>query len=322
MWYKKFGWKKNPFIIKSSSEIIGLNKERQFLLNYVNSNDICLILGQPGVGKTSLLQWIRKQKGLLTKNIYLNAENIDEDFNLKRKVGFPIIRKRILLLDESHNCDEQFMKELKNLWDSNKLHSVVITQIGKNLDFYPASMKSRIGHRILDLKGMDYELANELIKKRTNNNHPFQKETIKLIVDEAKNNPRKILELCEYLCIALQGKKEITVEDAKPLLLQKRADDLMELSKLEEPKEVPSNLIPIDNKKLSKYSPMQQKIILLLLEGNMTTRQLAKILNTSEGSVGKQISTLTEFKVINIINHRRPKLYGLSSDFINEIKKK
>ena len=54
-------------------------------------------------------------------------------------------------------------------------------------------------------------------------------------------------------------------------------------------------------------------------EGNRTAGQLAKILNTSEGSVGKQISLLADRRVVKVVNHRRPKVYGLSDEFRKDI---
>jgi len=209
-------------------------------------------------------------------------------------------------------------KERKNLWDHNRIKSVVIAQIGENLAF-PDSMKNRIGNRVLRLTGLDYGIAKSLIGLRTNDNHPFTDEIIKLIVDEAKHNPRKILENCEQLCIGLQDSK-ITPSTAKTVLTKRKAELLMELEKLEEPASLPDNLIPIDDKKLKKFSPMQKRMVILLLEGNRTAKQIAQILNTSEGSVGKQLSTLTEKSVVSIVNHRRPKVYGLHKDFKSDLK--
>ena len=73
--------------------------------------------------------------------------------------------------------------------------------------------------------------------------------------------------------------------------------------------------MPINDKKLEGYSPMQKRMVILLLEGNRTAKQLAEILNTTEGSIGKQLSSLAEKQVVFIVNNRRPKVYGLTEDF-------
>ena len=64
---------------------------------------------------------------------------------------------------------------------------------------------------------------------------------------------------------------------------------------------------------------MQKKIINILYENNHTINQLSQILNSSEGSVGKQISMLTESGVVYVANPRRPKVYGLSENFKKDL---
>ena len=93
------------------------------------------------------------------------------------------------------------------------------------------------------------------------------------------------------------------------------------MEELEQPKEVdlPSNLMPVNPETLKGFAPMQKRIINILFEKNRTIQQLAEILNSSEGSVGKQISMLSEMGVIFTVNPRRPKVYGLSDKFKNEI---
>ncbi|MBU2589982.1 MAG: AAA family ATPase [Nanoarchaeota archaeon] len=317
MWYKDYGWKQNPFSVKHQTALLGLDNEKKLVLEYVNSGDICLVTGKPGVGKTSMLKWLKRKFGWKYKIVYFNAEDLDESFKLAKKIGKKIFRPRILLLDEAHNCDDMFTKELKNLWDHNRIKSVVIAQIGETLSF-PDSLKSRIGNRVIRLTGLHYPIAKALIDLRTENKNPFSDKIIELMVDEAKHNPRKILEHCEQLCIGLQG-QDLTLEAAKGVLTKRKAELLMDLAKLEEPTSLPDNLMPIDDKKLSQFSPMQKRMILLLFDGNRTAKQLAQILNSSEGSVGKQLSTLTEQSVVKVVNHRRPKVYGLHSDFKTEL---
>ena len=317
MWYQAYGWKKNPFLVKFSTDLVGLTKEKKLLLDYVNSGDICIVTGNSGVGKTSLLKWVERNISKY-KVLYLNAEGVSEYFNLAKFVGRPLLRKRVLLLDEAHYTDENFKKELKLLWDSNVLKSVVIAQPNEGLQDYSESFKNRVGKRVMQMKGMDVEQAKDLIHLRTQGKHPLSDEILSLIVEEAKNNPRKILENCELVCIELQG-MDFTYQNVKKALDQKKAEDISNLVVLEEPT-LPDTLSPVDEVRLKGYSPMQKRLILLLMEGNRTAKQLASILNSSEGSVGKQLSLLIEQKVAVVANHRRPKVYGLTSDFKGGLK--
>jgi hypothetical protein len=312
MWYKKYGWSNNPFSVKWSTELVGFEKERELLLNYVSAGDMCIVVGEPGMGKTSLLKWLKRQMGFLQKGIYLNAESMSDEFNLKKHVGKPFIRKKVLMLDEAHHCDEPFVKDMKALWDGNVLRSVAIAQIGNKMD-YPESFTNRVGGRIIRLAGMGYEEAKQLIEMRTNGKNPFSEEIISLIIEDARNNPRKILENCEQLCINLEP-GNINVDTARSILTRKKANQLLDLQRPDEVK-LPDNLMPINDKKLEGYSPMQKRMVILLLEGHRTAKQLAEILNTTEGSIGKQLSSLAEKQVVFIVNNRRPKVYGLTEEF-------
>lgn len=312
MWYESYGWKSNPFIVKYSIDLVGFERQKQRLLDYVNSGDICIIKGDSGVGKTSLLKWLEKE-GRQFKVNYVNAEGLPEFYSLGKNIRKGWFKPTVLLLDEAQLCDDNLRSELKLLWDSNVLKSVVIAQTNEGMHSYTESFKSRVGKRYLSLDAMEVNTAKELIEMRTGGKHPFNSEMISMIVEDAKSNPRKILENCEYICIEMQG-RELRAEDIERLLKKKREDDLISLVRLEEPK-IPDNLMPIDNEKLKNFSPMQKRLIMILLEGNRTAKQLSTILDTTEGSVGKQLSMLAETGIVMTVNHRRPKVYGLSQQF-------
>ncbi len=312
MWYELYGWKTNPFIVKYSTDLVGFNREKQRLLDYVDSGDICIITGDSGAGKTSLLKWLEKE-GKQFKINYVNAEGLPEFYSLRKKIRKGWFKPTVLLLDEAQLCDDSIRSELKLLWDSNVLKSVVIAQTNEGMHNYSESFKSRVGKRYLPLKSMDINVAKELISRRTEDKHPFSNEMIAKIVEDAKNNPRKILENCEYICIEMQG-SEIKMEDVERMLRKKKEDELMEMVRLEEPK-IPDNIMPINDERLNNFSPMQKRLVMILLEGNRTAKQLSAILDTTEGSVGKQLSMLAETGIVVTVNHRRPKVYGLSQQF-------
>ncbi len=317
MWYRKYGWNSNPFVVKYSTSLVGFEKEKSIILDFVHSGDACLVTGDSGVGKTSLLKWLQKTLGRYNIK-YLNVEGISEFFSLQRYIGRKgFFRDKVLLVDEAHYADDTFRKEMKMLWDNNVLKSVIVAQTPDNLHLYAESFKNRIGKRQIRISGLDLDKAKELIEMRTDSKHPFEDGVIRMIIEDAKNNPRKILENCELLCIELQDSK-ITPESARLVLREKKAIQLTEIAELQEPL-LPDNLMPIVNRKLKGFSPMQKRLILILLEGNRTAKQLSKILNSSEGSVGKQVSKLVENRVVSIMNHRRPKVYGLTPDFKTDL---
>ena len=83
MWYKQYGWKENPFSIKTNTGLIGLEAKKVELLNYIKSGDICFLNGPTGVGKTSLLKWLEKNLKH-HKIIYIDAAGIQENFSLSQ----------------------------------------------------------------------------------------------------------------------------------------------------------------------------------------------------------------------------------------------
>lgn len=316
MWYKRFSWKKNPFDVKCSDEVIGLEQEKEKLLDYINSGDACIILGDAGVGKSSLLKWLKKNLWKYKMN-YINAEGMNEFYSFKKHVKKGWLRKNVLLLDEAHICNEDNRREMKLLWDGDVVKSLVIAQLPSNLNEYSESLKKRIGSRIIKLGRMNLEKAKALVDFRTNGKNPFDENSLKVLLEDAEYNPRKLLENCELACMELKS-SELNAENITRILQKKQS---LELEELEKPKEVklPNNLMPIDPELLKGFAPMQKRIINILFESNRTVNQLAQILNSSEGSVGKQISMLTEVGVVYVANPRRPKVYGLSENFKKEL---
>lgn len=317
MWYKQYNWSENPFNAKFNTQLVGFDRQKQLLADYISSGDLCLVTGESGTGKTSLLKWLQKNvKGHRIR--YLSAEGLDEFFNLRKFVKSLLRQKKtVLLLDEAQFCDENLRMQLKTLWDAGMIKSSIIAQPNAELANFSQSIRSRMGNRVIKLVKMDTQTAKELIDLRTGGKHPFTDEIIEEIVTASNRNPRKILENCESICIALKGKK-LTLKDAKEVLEQKKRESLMNLEVLDEPT-VPDNLAPINKKNLKGFSPMQQQLINILFESDRTAKQLAKILNSSEGSVGKQLSNLVEQNVIAIVNHRRPKVYGLQACFKEKV---
>jgi len=297
MWYKEYSWKFNPFTIKPSPDIIGYDSEREKLVNYISSGDICFLVGKPGVGKTSLLKWLENS---VKKHfvIYLNMEVMDKNFRIqkflyehtkfsRRLFGLEFPKNPVFLLDESAIIDEDFRHALKLHFDENHIKSIVFAQPGEEADI-PEGFRNRVGNRIVKLEKLKEEIAFDLIKKRCGKFCPFTEGAITFIAEKSNYLPRKILENCESICINMKGKKEININDVQFVLRIK----------------------PEEKTKLENLSPMEENILKILKLTNKTSQELAELLNTTEGSVGKQLSKLMLKNLVKIISHKRPKLYG------------
>ncbi len=329
-----FKSKKNPYSIKPNTNLVGLEDKKLLLKKHVGCGNICFLNGPAGTGKSSLLKWIQSNlKG--HKVVYLDGKGIDEYFDLNKHLLqqrnflqklFKIKPKNIVLLvDEAQDCLQSFINTLQTSWDNNKVKGMIITQISSDISHFPPSFKERIGKKIVRLRRLNEDEVLELINLRTNGKHPFDEEAVSLIAEKADYIPRRALEICEMAYNQL-NKKKITADDIENLLNKAEEELLLsEPVKLEEIKGRPKDdaLFPLEKiDKAEKLSPMQKKIVKLLLEDRRTTKQLAKILNTSEGSVGKQLSELVKLNIAGIVNERRPKLYGVLQSFKDSLESK
>ena len=72
----------NPFSIKANPNLIGLGKEKKLLIQYIKNGDVCFLTGPTGIGKSSLLLWIKNN--LNPYNIfYIDAADVEKSLALK-----------------------------------------------------------------------------------------------------------------------------------------------------------------------------------------------------------------------------------------------
>src|SRR3989344_5108329 len=217
MWYQEYNWKENPFSIKTSTELIGLEEKQQELISYIKSGDICFLNGPTGTGKTSLLKWLEHHLPN-HKVIYLDAAGIQQGFSITKYLkkqtsifnklrGRQFPKNTVILVDESQDCDQELLKALKLHWDHNHIKSIVITQINPHLSQFSQSFKDRIGNRVILLEKLTKSQGYDLLKLRTSNQNPFDLSAIEAILDIAGGIPRKIIETAEIVCMKFAGKK-------------------------------------------------------------------------------------------------------------------
>ncbi|MEK6826448.1 MAG: hypothetical protein AABX90_02365, partial [Nanoarchaeota archaeon] len=209
VWYKRFGWKRNPFSIKiNDSVFVGLTEERRILANLVEGGNICMIIGDNGVGKSSLLKWLEKR---VRKHyfVYLSAEWVKNNFDLngfidKQKSFFGNYPKNIVLLvDESQKLENWFRIEIQALWEKNIVKGIVFSHDGEGqYENLPNQLKSRISNRIIRINRLKKEDAYELIRLRCGGKNPFDEYAMDEVIKRSNGNPRKILENCERVCIS------------------------------------------------------------------------------------------------------------------------
>jgi len=208
MWYKRFKWKDNPFSIKiNDSLFVGLTEERKTLASLTEGGNICLIFGEHGVGKSSLLRWLETRLKKFSV-FYLNAEWIKKDFNIdvylrKQSHYFREYPKNIvLLIDEAQKLKNWFRINVQSLWERNIVKSIVFSHDGElHFESLPQHLKSRISNRIIKINKLKNEDAYELIRLRCGGKNPFDEYAMHEIIKRSQGIPRRILENCERVCI-------------------------------------------------------------------------------------------------------------------------
>jgi len=240
------------------------------------------------------------------------------------------IENPLSLSDAVANAEE-LVKALKLHWDHNHIKSIVITQINPNLNGFSDSFKHRIGKRVVVIGKLTKSEGYDLIKLRIQDKNPFDKSAIEAILENSGYIPRKILENCELVCAKTAGKKlslnafdvekallvqKILNTETPPPLLSKPILKQSPEPVLEKPTETPPE-IPLPPSKASplkpKLSPMEKKILDQLSDSEKTTQELSSTLETSEGSVGKQLSKLMRKNLVKITKQDRPKKYSLTN---------
>jgi len=305
--HKNPSLKESPFSVKANPYIVGLEKEKKLLIQYIKNGDICFLTGPLGTGKSSLLLWLKNN--LNPHNVfYMDAADVEKNFSIKEflkksKKWFDIFRAYpeniVVLLDESQDCDYELQKALKLHWDHGHIKSIVITQINQNLENFSDSFKDRIGKRIVKLGKLNKPDAINLINSRLKNKEFFDTKAIEKIIEIADYIPRKILEFCELVYLKNKDKKKIELVDVKKVLKEKSKKQ----RKSKERNQVDEESGEI--KKIPRLTLLQKKIIRDLDKGK-TIEEISKDLGMSLEETKKELNNLQN---LGIIKTQEQKIY-------------
>lgn len=287
-WYEKYGWRFSPFEIKPTPQLIsGFNDIRKELLEYIDSGDCCLLIGETGMGKTVLLKWLEEYALPGTIPIYINTLGMSEeelkkiniDKMVKVKLSFRerLLRKRkmiIMLVDEAQSLPAEIGEAIKRNFDDKIISSVVLASITDELKNLKGSLLERIGNRKIKLRPLTTDEAMEMINKRVKHINPFEPSCFEVIFRKANFLPRNILELCEL--IAKSNNEKIITKDFVDKYIESKG-----------------KLKTYATEFMDILSPLQRGIVEILKMGNFTPSEIAVKLNKPTKTITSQLAYLS-----------------------------
>lgn len=284
LWYERYGWESNPFELKPTPDTVsGFEDIRSALLEYIKSGDCCLLFGEEGLGKTSLLKWLEKYALQEYVPVYINTsgmrdeeiEKLNIDRIIRDKLNFfdKIVKKEreiVILIDDMHNLPLVLSEAVKRNFDDRIVKAVIMASSVQSVG---GGIAEKVGRRIVVMRPMEADEAMNMIVKRVGYRNPFDHEGLELIFRKSKYVPKTILENCEMIAKACI-EKSISAEFVKSFFAEEGV------------KTRRSNFI-------KKLSPLQKSIVELLKEGEYRPKELAQKLRKPTKTITSQLAYLS-----------------------------
>jgi len=347
-WFEVLGFQENPCSILPNGFVTGLLQQERELLTYLKGGHACLLHGEVGTGKTSLLQ--RTENTLREDGfevIYIDAKTLsglsEIDFltqfypqgqrrlHLERqaRAGSFLARLRlkvapyksvVLLLDEFARIPHAALADqIEGYFNQRLIHSFVCAQQRGDVQRTSQSFLDRIQNRHIQTGRLSKEECLAILKQRFGDKGILSEQTMNTLVTECGHLPRRVLESVERvyqhlydtgeLRAALEQQTSITIPDAKMAEFVRQG--IVEVPA--EPRQEPfTPLKPIPGIALS---PLHQQIVLSLYRSPKTIKTLGEELATGEGTINTALCRLRKRNLVVVTRAVRPKLFGLEGDF-------
>ena len=204
-WFERLGHTSNPLEVDNDTGYFKYEKELNDLIYYMQSGNISIVEGPDSSGKTTLLNKAAEKLGakiIDAKNFYVN---LDIEIRFKEmygaKLGSPknllLKNKRYLIIDNADYLIARNLEKIKNLFDHNKLTSVVFAADTRNKILLSDSMRKRIGRRIITLRRLtekDVIIITRKLLGRT-----IDEKTILTVFRMSANNVKQYLSNCSNM---------------------------------------------------------------------------------------------------------------------------
>lgn len=188
--------------LRKNSKLIGRDTESEEILYRVASDNMLLIEGEKGIGKTALLKYVIDNFRGKGKVIYVDLNT----FSKRLDVG-SLLKNRpkgmILLLDNVQNLSRKNHEKIKYFYDQGHIKSVIFTTVNSDLVNFTDAVRTRIGRNIMKLKSICENDAIEVAKKRIYDGYTISEEIFNELYTES-TNIKEFLTNCNSLCVYLK----------------------------------------------------------------------------------------------------------------------
>jgi hypothetical protein len=255
--------------------------------------------------------------------LYLDAQDLRGSYDLDKglrdsrslldKISFKQYPSKptVLVIDEFQVTHPDMVSQARAKWENpndQKIKSIIIAQISKQLKNVTPSFTERLGSRIITLPTMDDSEMKEILKIRlesstgVNYYNRLHNEAINLLVACADGNPRRLLEYADLLFdfhYRKFGELNPILTNKTYLITYYGAKEILELKGINtdayvylSPEEKARQLEEFEK----KYTREERQIISLLLNAPKTTEEIAKTRGLSKTRVQKIVYSLHKKK--------------------------
>jgi replication-associated recombination protein RarA len=217
-WFRQYGFSYNPLTTNVQETIqrglfTAREEELALLQEFVDSGEMVLVTGEPGVGKTTLIgnaHYLNREK--YNSFFVMCSEHPEFDVlpsvQARRTIVERLMRKplpekeNIFFLNETKFLDRFTGESLKTqAKDKTVVKSVICACVHEKDMQVDEAFLDRVGDRIIRLKRLTRAQSEELLNKRLGSRNMFSADAIDILHRASRGNPRHLLEKAEIAAI-------------------------------------------------------------------------------------------------------------------------
>lgn len=339
MWFKKYGYSQNPFNVRENPDFVIDSGNSKKIIEHLYSNNIVLLHGPTGTGKTSTLLKAGNELGGVAIRIngkILSGQtnlNFEKDHYRKAFRLFGLLKPRkdiYVFVDEVQSVPTHLLDQIEGFWNDGLIKGVVCASLNDTPANCSPSFIRRLGNSKLKTKDLTDEDCMQILRNRLGikggEEKVFEERALRSIIAENNNIPSHIFQDCMDICLVMDKTPETLITEME--VLQYYEKNRVNRIEVVEPKKealikLEGSGDGIQNKLILdlKLNPAKKKdcLIGLLYSGKGTTDELTSAMNASPGTVSKMLNRLINENKVEIVETSPRKKYALKPKYKQEL---